>query len=528
MRPYLLILIVLSIFLIFFHLGVRPLLSSGEARASEIALEMMQRGNIFVPFLNEEVLLTKPPLFHWFIILFYKILGVCELASRMPSAIAGVFTVIVVFLLGKRLWGEKLGFIAGLLLLTSPTFFWSVRCARIDGFLLFLVTMSIYCFWRAYENFPRGKSWFVLWFIFMALGFLAKGPIGIAAPLGTGVLFLWHRGRKDVLKKIPWLWGFLIIFGIIGPWFATIAFFVPKVNAEKFFVVQNKAWFSGEGNWYKGYVYIFHLLLGFFPWSVAIPAAIALTWKDFWKKLDEKKGFLWIWFLLVFCVFAFMGKKVSRYILPAYPAMALLLAHTINEKNIFKTLFSWINIVVGIFVIIAARLVINVVPSFISNEFSDLLIKHIGVNIIWISALSLVVIIFGILGLRKRSFVLACCGVIVLINMFILFIVPLEKEYYSPKPFCVMLKEKVPENLQIKAYNSWDNTIRYYYGRHVDIMRKDSELMAYLDQPEQVYCIMWRKVYDELPKDIKGKIEIISDDYNVIDRKMILTRSKPR
>lgn len=448
MRLYLFILVIISVTLLFFHLGSRPFLSSGEARASGIAIEMLKRGDLLIPYLNEEILLTKPPLFHWIIVLSYKLFGVSEFSSRVPSALAGVFTVILVYLLGKRFWDKKTGFIAGLVLATSPIFFWSARCARIDSLLLLLITMSLYCFWR---------GWFLGWFLFMGLGVLTKGPIGVVVPLGTAIMFLVFTKKKNLFRKLNWFWGLLLFFIIVSPWFVMIYFLAPQAETKTFFVQQNWAWLTGGGEWYKGYVYLPHLFLGFFPWSLILPAALIFTW----KKKDEKIIFLWTWMLLVFFIFFFTGKKVGRYILPLYPAVSLLTAATICNKKGINRIF----------------------PFAIAISFISLI-------------------------------------------MFIIYFIPIERDYYSPKPFCEMLKKEIPQGVSIYAYKSWDNSIRYYFGRHVDVIEVEGGLSRFLNSKEKAYCIMWEDVYNKLPEDKKDRIFIVKTGYKVLEHKTILVSNR--
>lgn len=521
MRLYLFILVVLAVFLLFFRLGERPLLSSGEARASEIALEMMQTGNFFVPRLNEEIILTKPPLFHWLIIVCYKIFGVREFSSRIISAVAGILAVLFVYLLGKRFWNEKTGFTAGLLLLTSPLFFWSARCARIDSLLLFFVTISMYCFWRGYEKVPEGKLWFLGWFLFMGLGAMAKGHIAVIVPILTSILFLVIAGKKQYIKRLNWLRGLILLVVIIVPWFLVVYFLVPKNKAELFFLQQNKAWFEGGGEWYKGYVYIPHLFLGFFPWSIALPVFFLKTWKDFRKKKNEKIIFLWLWFFVVFFIFFFFGKKVSRYILPLYPAAALMTAYAIDAKKSFCRFFVYILICLWLFALLGI-LLFSFYSYRLDPELAGMIMEYAGK----ILAAGIVILAIGIFGLKRNSFAAAITMISFSFYVFILFFIPIERDYYSPKPFCEMLKKQIPQSAEVRAYKSWDNTIRYYFGRHVDVMHDEAVLKSYLDSPEKVYCFMWQKVYEKLPEDTRRKMYIVKEGYKVLENGVVLVSNK--
>lgn len=514
MRLYIFFLILISVPLLFFHLGTRPLLSSGEPRASEIALEMLQRANWLVPYLNEEIVLTKPPLFHWFIIFSYKFFGVSEFSSRLPSAVAGVFTIVFVYLFGKRLWDKRVGLYSGLILLVSPMFFWHARCARIDSLLLLLITISIYCFWRGYEDKDKGRKWFTGWFFFMGLAVLAKGPVGVLIPLSIGVLFLISVGKLHLLKKLDWLFGLTVFSVIVFPWFITVYLLVPHYKSEIFFWKQILMWFSGYGEWYKGYVYIPQLFLGFFPWSLILPLLFIYGWRN---RKDERIIFLWIWCFIVFFFFCFFGKKVSRYILPLLPSISLLTGSIIIQRKAVNRVFSSAFVVVWFFIV----LLVNLYPKFLEPELAFIVGRYVNRFLFTIVGIGV-----AILCLKWANFPISVTISYFTILMFILHYIPIESDYYSPKPFCRMLKEVVPNDATICSYKSWDNSIRYYYGRHVDIISTEDELVKFLNSQHRVYCFMWDYVYRGLPDSIKEKLFVIKTGYKVMERRVVLVSNK--
>jgi len=523
LRKHFFILLILSGFILFFHLGVRPLLSSGEARAGEIALEMINTGNFLVPYLNEEILLTKPPLFHWLIICCYKIFGVSEFSSRIVSALAGILSVLCLYLLGKKFWGAKTGFIAALFLLTSPIFFWSARCARIDSLLLFFMTFSMYCFWRGYEDIPRGRAWFFLWFIFMGLGTLAKGPIAFTAPIITAILFLFFVGEKKYIKNLNWFGGIILFLAVTIPWFVAIYFIVPHYKSEIFFIQQQGDWIRGGGprEWYKGYVYIPHLFIGFLPWSLALPLVFKDSWREF-KNKDKKTVFLWMWIAVIFFIFFFFGKKVSRYILPLYPAISLLTAQVVTRRNINR-MFSWFLIGLWISIILAVSL-FGLYKKFIEPDLLYIILKHINWPFIVMGGL--IILFLSLYAIKKKNLLITILMMVISILMFVQYVIPIESEYYSPKLFCEMMKATVPNDGVVRGYKSWDITIRYYFGRHVDVMREEKDLIDFLNSNDKVYCFMWEKVYKKIPDSVKNKMIILEDNYKVLENKVIFVSNK--
>lgn len=521
MKPYLLFLILLSVFLLFFRLGTRPLLSSGENRASEIAVEMALKGNILIPYLNERIVLTKPPLFHWLIILANKVFGINEFASRFFGVVSGVATCVFAYLFGLRLFGRDEGLRAGIVLLVSPMFFWNVRCARIDALSLALFTMALFFFFAGYKE--RRRVFIYLWFLANGLGFLAKGHVSLIGFIAPVVYLLWIK-RFGFLKEIPWLKGVLLFSIIAFPWYIYICFNVPDINASWFFIRQNVEWFKGM-KWYKSFSYIPNFFLGMFPWSVLLVPVIIYTWKEF-KNRNEDVIFLYIWMAVILCVFGVLGKKVVRYILPIFPPAAIIIGgfwdRISNRKGWINTIFSLYSV---LFLTIIILLFTYPLYSFhIEPYLRQIVEKHI-ISFRYPIAISLLCagVVFYVLYRKKMTgFVSLAAIQIFLIIGFTLIDGAVERDYYSPKPFISAVKKAVPEEVTLYAYNSWENCLRYYYGRHIEYLDSEIDLNKMLSSSGKHYIVMWEDVYNKLSDDMKEKLEVVLKGYRVFQHRALL------
>ena len=308
-------------------------------------------------------------------------------------------------------------------------------------------------------------------------------------------------------------------------------------------------WFSGKGEWYRCFAYIPHLFAGFFPWSLFLPLALIYTWRDFKLRRDERIVFLWIWFLVVFVIFSFLGKKVSRYILPLYPAISLLVARIwVNPPGRVKDSFRRIvSVVLGSLVAIWGIVLLginlfglalkfwtaNVDPVFIS-----IVEKYFSYNRPEINIVGVLLIILGLIAMLKmaRRFRLTIL-VTIMVGSLIMFIthgILIEKEYYSPKPFCEMMKKVVQPDVPVCAYKSWDNTIRFYFGRHVECIPSlyhrsrdkyaEQDFLNFINSCKKVYCLMWEKVYINLPPSLKQRFEVVASGYRVQEYKVVLLK----
>ena len=129
-----------------------PLIDRDEPRFAEASREMIERGNYIVPYFNNQVRLDKPPLTYWAQVASYHIFGENDFAARFPSAIAAALTAILIFVWGRRMGGEKVGWWAAIIFTLSLQTFVHAKAAVADMWLVLFMTLAS---WAGYELFQR-------------------------------------------------------------------------------------------------------------------------------------------------------------------------------------------------------------------------------------------------------------------------------------------------------------------------------------------------------------------------------------
>lgn len=332
------ILTVLSCTLFWSCLSVRSLWGP-EGRWVMIVHEMMRSGNYLVPTVNGVVDLDKPLLTYWAVVPFAKVFGLTEFTLRIPSTLAAVALVLLIFAVGRRLFGYRAGMISALLLLASPMF---VLWARTGSAELFNSLAIWAVFWAFLAGARDGKlRYLMLLYGIGAIGAFLKGPVAPAVSLSSlglyssvGVL-LHVIGRRSALNglnetlltEFQWLASRRALAGLLtgaavflsllmipialtGSW--TSAVLMWKENVTRFF--------SPFDHIDPPYVYIIQALLFCAPWSL-------LMMVSFWngrRLMADREG---RWVLLsalgIFLFFTLSGSRRSYYILPLIPALAL-------------------------------------------------------------------------------------------------------------------------------------------------------------------------------------------------------------
>jgi len=174
--PFLTGLFFMGLFLFLFYIWAMPLIDPDEPRYASTARDMIINGNWIVPHFNGEPRINKPPLFYWTIALCYKIFGVNEFSSRLPSALAAFGTAIITYLWGRRSGSRKDGFWSAMVLITSPLFFLIARFCITDMLLTFFVCASLYLFYIEYTETEKRNTRRLFLYFLLSMVFLVKDP----------------------------------------------------------------------------------------------------------------------------------------------------------------------------------------------------------------------------------------------------------------------------------------------------------------------------------------------------------------
>ena len=324
-KLFLIFLLIAGSLIFLFNLGGRDLWDPDETRYAVVAREMKETGNWILPHLNGEIYAEKPPLFFWLVNLSTFFTGEnTELANRLPSALAGLITILLTFLFGERLFHTRVGFLSSLVLATCLLFPQVSRWMALDSLFTLLFLLTIYCFYRGYEKEEGRRKYFLLGGLFIGLGVLTKGPI---AYLPIPILLIFALLQKDMKKfwNRDLLFGFLLSLTIILIWLIPACWIGGEDYTKRILFGQTIGRLTGTGKHVHSKSFFFYFTrfpIEFIPWIVFIPGAFMFGLRKGGEKRNEFL-FLSIWFTLVFFFFTLSKGKKDNYILPLYPSAAL-------------------------------------------------------------------------------------------------------------------------------------------------------------------------------------------------------------
>lgn len=369
-RPWLL-LAVLSSVLFLTSLGSATLFDEDEPKNAVCGVEMFGRGDWIVPTFNEDLRTDKPILIYWLMQLSFHAFGISEFSARFHSAILSIGSTLLVYRLGARLFSTGAGFWAGLVFCTSINVHVVGRAVTPDATLIFCLLTACWLFVEAIphwtltsqHNFWRGylpAHWWQMGLVFAALGLaiLAKGPVGIVLPTAIVGVFLltlrqlgdassyedlsaWYRRwpRQIRLALMPArllevglalrpLLGLLIVAAIALPWYIAVGVQTNGAWLVGFLGGHNIDRFLSPMENHSGPIvyYVPVICAGFFPWSVFLGIVLFDVVRQVQRDAVNRPALLFvlIWLTVWIGFFSFAKTKLPNYVLPAYPALALL------------------------------------------------------------------------------------------------------------------------------------------------------------------------------------------------------------
>ncbi len=301
-------------------------------RVAGIAREMAVTSDYLVPRLNGENFLEYPSLGYWPIALTLSISKKPpDFLAFLPAVFLGIGTVIITYLIGKVLAGERIGLMAGFILSTMSGFGSLHRHCRVDPTLLFFITLSLYGFVAGYRTPRKSFLFFAVFYLAMAGAFLSKGIIGVAIPAATAVVFLIIQKDFMALRKLLLSPGILFFLLPVLLWVGSVWWLEGSGVFEEVMRQSLLRFFSPSADHTKSfYFYLIPAFLHLMPWTLLSIVLLWYRWGPTHSRDLMPHGsllrFALVWFLVVFIGLSIASAKRPLYLGPIFPPFGLLAA----------------------------------------------------------------------------------------------------------------------------------------------------------------------------------------------------------
>ncbi len=348
-RPRTLVALLLVLAVVWFGgLGYRKLIKADEGRYAEIPREMVATGDWLTPRLNGLKYFEKPPLQYWTTAAAYEAFGIHEWTSRLWTATTGFFGVLLVGFTATRLFDRRTGLIAATVLASSLAYVLLAHFNTLDMGLTFFLTLTVcavllarqarvgvkaaggHCGATSSVDIDASRRWMLVAWAALALATLSKGPVAVVLTGGALVAYLALSRDWALLSQLALIRGLAVFVVVAGPWFVAVSranpsfahFFFIHEHVERFLTTEHRR----EGPlWY----FVPIVLVGALPWLSFLPKALLEAWRAPGRDGFSPQRLLIGYAAVVFVFFSLSGSKLPSYVLPMFPALALLVAPSI-------------------------------------------------------------------------------------------------------------------------------------------------------------------------------------------------------
>ena len=315
-------------------LNYRHLIPSDEGRYAEISREMLVTGDWVTPRYNGYKYFEKPPLQIWATATAFNVFGIGDWQARLWTAFTGFLTICFIGFTGARIYSPRAGWLSAIALASSPMWVIGGHINSLDmGLSAFLVAAlcSLLLGQTSYNTHTR-RNWMWACWAFMALATLSKGVIGIAIPAMVFVVYSVSAWDWGIWKRLHILSGTILFLLITAPWFVLVSLRNPEF-LEFFFIHEHLQRFTQNAHRRTGPIYFFIplVLLGFLPWIAQLPGAVIQAWNG--RQREFSAAWLLVcWFVVILGFFSISQSKLPGYIIPIFPALALLVGHRLDRN----------------------------------------------------------------------------------------------------------------------------------------------------------------------------------------------------
>jgi len=321
-------------FLFFYGMGQFGLIGADEPRYAQVAREMAERHDWITPALGGRPWLEKPPLYYWQAMLVYSVRGVSDATARVPSAIDATLLVVAVYLFFRR-FRRGVEVDAALITASCAGVIGYARAASMDMALAATFSIGMLAWWAWRESDKR--IYLGVFYAFMALGMLAKGPVAPFLAAAIIVILAAMTREFRLISRTLWLPGILLFCAFALPWYIAVEMRNPQFFRE-FILEHNLARFSTDLYHHRQpfWYYLPVTAVALMPWTVFVVTAFVEPVRAWWA--ERKSGsvaldlelqfrlFACCWLVAPVVFFSISQSKLPGYILPAVPAGAALLA----------------------------------------------------------------------------------------------------------------------------------------------------------------------------------------------------------
>jgi 4-amino-4-deoxy-L-arabinose transferase-like glycosyltransferase len=549
----------------FGNIGYRKLVKADEGRYAEIPREMVASGDWLTPRMNDFKYFEKPALQYWATAAAFSLFGFHDWAARLWTALTGFLGVLMVAWLGTRLCGPpreqpgsqgappgtpSAGLLGAIVLGSTAIYVFSGHFLTLDMGVAFFMSVAVFAVAMAQRDEADAsgrRNWMLAGWAAMALAVLSKGLIGLVLPVAAvGAYVLLARDWR-LLTRLHLLAGGALFLLIAAPWFIAVSM-ANKEFFQFFFIQEHFQRFltKSHGRYQPWWYFIPVLAIGASPWLFSVLAGFAQAWRAQPERRFQPLRFLALWCAVVFVFFSASSSKLGSYILPMFPALALLAGAQLQRASRgLMVAQGLLALAIGIAAWVLAQRITGFAEPVLPKE---LLAGYVP----WVETAGVLLALSGIAGavLAWRRRRLASVLVLAAGGLAFTQVAGSGHEVLSPLysayDVAQKIRPKITAGTRIYTVNTFDHTLPYYLGRPVTMVSYKDELTVAIGwEPEKflpdlaaferawladadAYAMFAPRDFDQLGAGLKATMRVIQrDPRRVMVEKVAVSPARP-
>lgn len=494
-------------------LDYRDLIKTDEGRYAEIAREMVVSGDWITPRQTDIKYFYKPPLQYWATALAFQSFGINEWTARLWPALTGFVALLFAMLTLGRIFDRRTAWLGAAVGASSMLYFGAAHFNTLDMGLTCFMFVSLCAFMLAHfqpnNSEPTRRRWMLLCWAALALAVLSKGLVGIVLPGAVLLLFMLIERDFSVLRRLEWLRGLGLFFLITAPWFVVVSIQNPEFPRYFFFHEHFERFLTTVHRRYQPWWYFLPVLCyGLLPWLGWLPQALwqalRVQHEPPFNQVQRKTlRLVLIWCVLIFVFFSVSKSKLPSYILPIFPALALLIAVVL--RNTSYKVWQWQSfglVAAGLLVLIPVWNMMNYADNAVElalyGKYRQVLLVAVAVWVLgcccafiaarwhradWaagvLTATALSSFTLGMLGHQQMSVL------------------------YSARELSTTLKPLLGAASKVYSVGFYDHTLPYYLGRTVTLVAHQDEMSFGLQQEPQRWIPTLEAFHEQWLKEVQ-------------------------
>ncbi len=497
-------LLLVACVLFFTSLGARDLWNPNEPIYGRAVVEMAERGDWLIPTVNGVVFAEKPILYYWSALISSRLIGgITELSLRVPLAIAGTISVVLLYFLVLPYAGRRRALMTALIFATLHQVVWASRAVQMD-ILVMATTLGVVLPLTRRLDFGFSAPWaWTLAGLSAGIGFASKGPVTWIVPALVMLAYALATSRMSLFLDRSIFLAAGIAIGVGGIWY-----FILLSQGETAFLHENlirqnisrftSAWDHVQPWWY----YLKYIWLDYLPWALLLPAAL---WPQPSNPDEAKlKKLGWVWILAVIGFFSLSDSKRAPYLLPLAPAVAIV-AGCVVDGLISGTLRRGARraAVAAIALFGSIFLVAGIAIPFSSQEVPEDLQSLVFVVGPALAIVGLAILV-GVALSRRRPALAPGALFVSMVAMYLLaavLLLPSLNPHKSARVFAVEMNRHLEATgspvVSYKFWN-WRSGYAYYGERTIPNIKEAPGLEQYWRENDPASLIVENREFDEV------------------------------